>query len=112
MRAVSQQVVFGVPGNDLRQALAELALQKAQDFAHSLEGEPLATQLANYCNFGDVFQRIHPPMALPQRLHHTTFIPPLQLTRRDPGKDHHLMRREMLRHLSSKMFKTNPKLDV
>src|SRR5260370_42155827 len=112
MRAVSQQVVFGVPGNDLCQALAELALQKAQDFAHSLEGEPLATQLANYCNFGDVFHRIHSPMALPQRLHHPAFIPPLQLTRRDPGKGHHFLRREMLRHLSSEMFKTNRKLDV
>src|SRR5882762_2061504 len=106
MRAVGQQVAFGVPGNDLCQALAELALQKTQDFAHSLEREPLATQLANDCNFGDVFYGIHPPMALPQRLHHTAFIPPLQLARRNPGKDHDLLRSEMMRHLSSKMFKT------
>src|ERR1700680_1777207 len=112
MRAVGQQVVFGVPGHDLCQALAELALQKAQDFAYSLEREPLATQLANDCNFGDVFPRIHSPMALPQRLHHTAFIPPLQWARRDPGKDHHLLRREIMRHLSSKMFKTIRKLDV
>src|SRR5437016_8753404 len=112
MRAVGQKLLSRVPGNDLSQALAELALQKAQDFAHSLEREPLATQFANYCNFGDVFHRIHPPMAAPQRLHHTPFIPPLQLARRDPGKDHHLLRREMTRHLSSKMFKTIRKLDV
>jgi hypothetical protein len=51
-------------------------------------------------------------MALPQRFHHPTFIPPLQLARRDPGKDDHLLRRELMRHLSSKMFKTIPKLDV
>src|ERR1700730_14919516 len=112
MRAVGQQVVFGVPGNDLSQALAELALQKAQDFAHSLQREALASQLANDCNFGDVFHRIQPPMALPQRLEDTAFIPPLQLARRDPGKDHHLLRREVMRHLSSKMFETIRKLDV
>src|ERR1700716_3072263 len=112
MRAVSQQVAFGVPGNDLCQALTELALQKAKDFAHSLEREPLATQLANDCNFGDVFHQTPPPMAVPQRLHHTAFIPPLQLARRDAGKDHHLLRREMMPHLSSKMFKTIRKLDV
>src|ERR1700724_976593 len=112
MRAVGQEVVFGVPGNDLCQALAELALQKAQDFAHSLERDPLPPPPTKAPNLGDFFHQIPPPMALPQRLDHTAFIPPLQLARRDSGKDHHLLRREIMRHLSSKMLKTIRKLDV
>jgi len=45
--AVGQKVVVGCTGYGLGQALAELFLQKADDFSHSLERKAFAPELTD-----------------------------------------------------------------
>src|SRR4051812_39374 len=50
--AVAQQVIIGGPAYSFSQTLTELFLQKADHFAHPLQGKPFAPQFADNRDFG------------------------------------------------------------
>src|ERR1700716_1505229 len=79
MGAVSKEVIIGGPAHDLRQALAELAIQKAHHFSHSLQRKAFAPQLTDHRDLGEVVHRIQAAMTFPCRLYHSALVPPLQL---------------------------------
>src|SRR3982074_1478234 len=106
MGAVSKEVIIGGPAHDLRQALAELAIQKAHHFSHSLQRKAFAPQLTDHRHLGEVVHRIQATMALPGRLYPPALIPPLELAGRDPRQGDYLSRCKTIWHESSIMFET------
>src|SRR5207253_1229900 len=52
---VSEQVIFRGTADRLRQTLAEFALEKTHDLAHSLKREATAPQLAYHGDLGQIF---------------------------------------------------------
>src|ERR1700716_2027318 len=79
MGTVSKEVIIGGPAHDLRQALAELAIEKAHHFSDSLQREAFAPQLTDHRHLGEVVHRIQATMALPGGPYHSALVPPLQL---------------------------------
>src|SRR5579872_780586 len=100
MRSVGEQVIVGTTADNLGQALADLALEKAHDLAHALQGESLAPQFANDGDFGQMIHRIEAPMPFPRRLDHATLVPPLQLSWSDSRQRDHLLRCKAILHLA------------
>ena len=96
--AVGQKVVVGCAADGLRQALPELLLQKADDFADSLKREAFVTQLADDCYFREIFEGIKASMAFSYWNHDATLIPPLQLTWSNAGQLDDIAGCELLLH--------------
>ena len=90
--AISQQVISGCAADGLGQALAEFLLQKTHHLAHPLQREAFAPQFADDRYFGQVFERVHAPVALASGHDNSALIPPLQLARGDTGQANHIVR--------------------
>src|SRR5437016_4202000 len=106
MFAVGEQVVFGVPADDLGQTLAELPIEEAHHFAHALQREALAPQLANHGDLSQMIHRIQTAVPFPGWLYHSPLVPPLQLASGNSGQSHDVARCKRRLHDSPIMFET------
>jgi len=95
---VGEQVNIGVAADDFRQACPDFPLQKAHDLSYPLQGETLASKLADHRDFGEPLQGIEAAMALAFGLNDATLVPILELAGRDPGKGNYFLRWKTILH--------------
>src|SRR5579864_1898202 len=106
MSTVGEQVIFGVPADNLRQPFAELAIEESHYLAYSLQGESLAPQLTYHRHFGELVDGIHPATTLPLRPYYATLVPPLQLTGSNASERDHFIGCKTISHRVRSMFQT------
>jgi len=105
--AVGEQVVSGGAADGVRQALAELPLQKTHDLAHALQRESAAAQFTDDSDFGQIFHGIEATVAFARGNHNAALIPPLQLAWRDAGEIDHFPRCKLILHLGAQNVSNN-----
>ena len=91
MLAIGEEVNGGIATDDFSQTFADLALKETHDLAHSLQGKPLTTQLADDSYLGKILHGVEAAMALAFGLDDAALIPPLELAGGDAGQGDHVM---------------------
>src|SRR4051812_15395349 len=89
---------------DLGETSAELAIQKANDLAHSLQRESLAAELADYRDLRESVHRVEAAVAFSLWSNDASLIPPLQLAGGDAGQCDHVPGCEAALQLIARLF--------
>src|ERR1700720_3072206 len=96
---------FRVAVDEFGQAFAEFPVEETDDLAHALQRKPLAAELADHDDLGELVHRIEAAMPLMLRSNDAAFVPPLELAGGDAGQRDDFPRCEAILHSSSKCLK-------
>src|SRR5271170_3376472 len=99
MSAVTQQVILGRGADGGGEAGAEFLLQEADDFAHSLQRESTAAELADDGNGHEFIPGVDAAMAAAAGSNDAALVPPLELAGGDSGEGNHVVGYEVSLHV-------------